>query len=720
MKKVININFQGTIIPIEETAYEILQKYSESLRRHFAKEEGRDEIINDIETRISELFSETLKKGATCITDDNVNAVINSMGRPEDFDTDGDAYSDTSFAQQKTTENTYPANNTQPNNYNNTQSHTTSGKRLFRDENHKILGGVCSGVANYFNIDPVIMRIVALVFSSVVLIPYIVIWIVVPSSATQAIGSPRKRLFRDTDNKKIAGVCAGLAQYFGVNTRLVRILFLLPFISIVFRMNHWSGWGFPHFLSLSFSPAATISYLILWILVPETKTTSDKLEMKGKPVDLNSIKNTVQNDLNEFKDKAQKWGKDVSGTAKKWSKEVSNAAQNFTKKNDDSNMENYSSNIENDNNYNQQQLANIPPKTEKRNGIPIILKVLGYIILGLIIAPILLSLFGVGIGFMAVLPATDFLLKSGWETVLSWGTFFLFIWVPIIGIILWFFRLITGNRGGSSAIRATFIGLWILGWMCFFGLFSFVGHDFSHSAYTAPTTFDYKDNNVKTMVVRAFPKDEYSDWDNQDFSDFLRYFGNDSVKIPNVALKIEQSKDDHFHVESAAYANGKSKEEATELASKIEYKFDQKDSTLFVPADFFINRIDKFRNQRLYIKIFVPIGKQIIVKGDVKIHHNIDINIGPAGMHKNNWDNGDNYWDYDIVYVMTAEGLKRLDEDKKDGTEKSNTDKEKSSNTNDDENNSGDKKETSNSKTVSNKTFTFYNMAALLSNKFSL
>ena len=68
MKKVININFQGRVIPIEETAYDILKQYVESLRRFFANEDGRDEIINDIEGRIAELFAETLKKGSTCIT----------------------------------------------------------------------------------------------------------------------------------------------------------------------------------------------------------------------------------------------------------------------------------------------------------------------------------------------------------------------------------------------------------------------------------------------------------------------------------------------------------------------------------------------------------------------------------------------------------------------------------------------------------------------------
>ena len=86
MKKVININFQGRVIPIEETAFDLLKQYTESLRRYFANEEGRDEIINDIEGRIAELFSDRLKKGAICITDEDVNAIIANMGPPEDFD----------------------------------------------------------------------------------------------------------------------------------------------------------------------------------------------------------------------------------------------------------------------------------------------------------------------------------------------------------------------------------------------------------------------------------------------------------------------------------------------------------------------------------------------------------------------------------------------------------------------------------------------------------
>src|SRR6185295_680205 len=148
MKKVININFQGRVVPIEETAFELLKQYTDSLRVYFANEDGRDEIINDIESRIGELFQERITKGSTCITDDDVNAIINNMGRPKDFaDADSDQPKD-----RYTSQKTEPASEYGQNFF--------AGRRLYRDANNKVIGGVCSGIAAYFNIEPIIVRIV--------------------------------------------------------------------------------------------------------------------------------------------------------------------------------------------------------------------------------------------------------------------------------------------------------------------------------------------------------------------------------------------------------------------------------------------------------------------------------------------------------------------------------------------------------------------------------
>src|SRR5688572_13919257 len=142
MKKIININLSGRVIPIEDSAYEKLQGYIESLRRYFAHEEGRDEIINDIESRIAELLHETIRKGATAITDADIDSIIASMGRPEDFDAEA---ADTTDASKQQGQQQY------------TYSEKKAKGRLYRDTSDKILGGVCSGLASYLNVDPAIV-----------------------------------------------------------------------------------------------------------------------------------------------------------------------------------------------------------------------------------------------------------------------------------------------------------------------------------------------------------------------------------------------------------------------------------------------------------------------------------------------------------------------------------------------------------------------------------
>src|SRR4051812_5850137 len=131
MKQVININFHGQVVPIEVSAFDLLKNYTDSLARFFANEEGKEEIINDIESRIAELFQERLKKGATCITDDDVNAIIKSMGRPEEFDGEEEKIASSLGAEEKTYSST------------NDSSTTATAKRFYRDENNKVIGGVC-------------------------------------------------------------------------------------------------------------------------------------------------------------------------------------------------------------------------------------------------------------------------------------------------------------------------------------------------------------------------------------------------------------------------------------------------------------------------------------------------------------------------------------------------------------------------------------------------
>src|ERR1700722_5718671 len=268
MKKIININFHSRVIPIEETAYDILRKYVDSLKKHFADEEGGDEIVNDIENRFAELFSDRLKKGATCITDADVEEIITSMGRPEDFDQD-------------------ETSNKNGNSGRNSSSFTEETaadepRRLYRSENDKMLGGVCGGLAAYLRIDPSVVRIIyaLLILGSfgTALLLYIILWIALPPKSL--VTKIKKRLFRDPDHRVIGGVASGLAGYFNIEIWIPRVIFCLPLIvgvlGSIFR-HMWFDFGGPIFITGGFGGTLFITYIILWIVVPEAMTASEKL-----------------------------------------------------------------------------------------------------------------------------------------------------------------------------------------------------------------------------------------------------------------------------------------------------------------------------------------------------------------------------------------------------------------------------------------------------------
>jgi phage shock protein PspC (stress-responsive transcriptional regulator) len=223
MKKVININFQGQVIAIEETAYEILKQYIESLKKYFSQEDGGDEIVNDIENRIAELFGNRLKLGINCITDDDVESIINSIGRPEDFDTEYkvDSESESKKIDEEVSEESELKSEEEP-------------RTLNRNSKDQIIGGVCSGVAHYFKIDPTWIRLLFVIFFGILFWVYIILWIVLKAKPLES--NVTKRLYRNPNDKYIAGICGGIAAYFKIESWIPRLIFILPlFINIFGR-----------------------------------------------------------------------------------------------------------------------------------------------------------------------------------------------------------------------------------------------------------------------------------------------------------------------------------------------------------------------------------------------------------------------------------------------------------------------------------------------------
>ncbi|MEO7523542.1 MAG: PspC domain-containing protein, partial [Ferruginibacter sp.] len=616
MKQVININFQGRVVPIEVTAFEILKEYTESLSRYFANEEGKEEIINDIESRIGELFQERLKNGSTCITDDDVNAIIRSMGRPEDFETEE--------IKPGTTENTRQhAEQSQAGptaGFNTTETH----KRLYRDENEKIIGGVCSGLANYFGIDIVVVRIVFVLLGigfGFGIITYLVLWVAVPSTASTQIGSMRKKLYRNSDDKIIAGICSGIGNYFGINAWIPRVLFLIPLLGFISRWSHWGEGDFPDFLRVGFSPGALIVYIILWLVIPEAFSTTEKLEMKGEKVDMNSIKNSVMEEMKGVQQRAGKFTKEAQERSKTFGAEVGGVARRGGR-----------------------SLGDI---------IVLLFKILAYFILGCIGFALVVGLFVFGVFSIGVFPLKDFVLTDGWQNIFAWGTLIFFIAVPIIGIITWIVRKIAKIKSNRKTMRLTFLGLWLIGLFCFISLIFSVGRDFRTVNSLNEQEIILSNpaiNKLEITTVAPEQKFHRNRWFRMEpFQGLIE----DTAMVQNISVHIVKSPNDSFRVTMLKMVNGRTKRYADTLASLINFNVTQRDSLLVIDRGIAITRQDKFRNQRIILTVYVPVGKQI------RVNRNIGwgggrISFGPWS--DDDWDidfeDVEYGWDRDEDYIM--------------------------------------------------------------------
>ena len=158
MKKNITINLCGRLFQIDEDAYELLQNYIESLRASFGKQEGGEEIANDIEERIAELFDELKSNGTVAITIDHVKDIITRIGKPEELAGEDDTQSEGPQGEQKAGHR-YDSFKSAANGFRENVRARTAGKKLYRNPNDKILAGVLSGFATYTNTDPTWWRI---------------------------------------------------------------------------------------------------------------------------------------------------------------------------------------------------------------------------------------------------------------------------------------------------------------------------------------------------------------------------------------------------------------------------------------------------------------------------------------------------------------------------------------------------------------------------------
>ena len=247
MNKTFTINIGYSIFNIEEGAYEVLNRYLISIKAYFATIDNDSEIIKDFELRIAENFSSKISSSKQCINLDDVKEMIEIMGSLNDFK---EIYNDPEIDNSK---------------------EEKKNNKLYRDSSNRIIAGICSGIAEYFKIDPIIVRVIFFIAVPLNLILYIIFWIGIPSKDFDP--NLRKILFRDKENGIFGGVSKGLSNYLKIDVNIIRVFFVV---------------------SLFFGGAGLMFYLLLWVFTKEAKTIGQKMNMSGFNVNLSNLEDFIK------------------------------------------------------------------------------------------------------------------------------------------------------------------------------------------------------------------------------------------------------------------------------------------------------------------------------------------------------------------------------------------------------------------------------------------
>jgi phage shock protein PspC (stress-responsive transcriptional regulator) len=553
MKKNISINISGIIFHIEEDGYESLKKYLDSINKYFSTFEDSSEILADIESRIAEIFLSKLNEGKQVITADDVKSLMVTMGSVTDFKAAEEEAAASESSSTTSGSSKYEQSSSQS-----SSTQTSPPKRLMRDVKRKVLGGVCAGIAHYFNIDPVWSRVLfallALGSSGAFILLYIILWIALPESGDLEDQPAVKKMYRDPETKVLGGVAAGLAAFIGADVALIRLIFVI----------------------LGFFGFGILLYIIFWIALPEAKTITEKMEMQGEPVTLSNIESSVKKGINE------KEGQEESTLAK---------------------------------------IILFPFRAIAAilNGIAKILGPLFSVIIdvlrigvGAIITMtglmfILSLLFGFGI-LAGMLSTTSF--PEQWNmqffsipvdafknTFPTWTVMFAFLaaFVPALVIFLL----------GISTIAKKIVFGSTMGWTLFVTFFVSVAF-LSFSIPQIALSFK-EEGEVKVEKVFAInPGTPVLK---------IRETGMDDYDVTNITLRGYDGKD--IKLVQRFEAQGSNRKKAAENAQMVEYVIEQQDSLIYFDSNITFKKDAKFRAQRLKMDLYIPINTPFVIEDEL-------------------------------------------------------------------------------------------------------
>ncbi len=537
MKKNISINIGGIIFHIEEDGYEKLKSYLSEINSYFKKYGDSSEILSDIEGRIAEIFADRLEKEKQVISLEDVDHLIKTMGTVADF------------ASMEEPEEDYEENNSASN-------PDARPKKFYRDLKRKIIGGVCSGLANYYKVDPLWSRVIFLIlFFGFLIIPpasgfalllYIVLWIAIPGSNDLVEDTKVKKLYRNPDDKVVAGVASGLAAYFAVDVAIIRLVFVLSFL---------------------FFGSGLLIYIILWLIAPQAQTMTEKMQMKGDPVTLGNIENSVKQSLQSTNPERESAlvsvllfpfrliGKffEILGMA----------------------------------------LGPLLEVLGKLIRIAFGLFLMFFSLTGLIAVVIAMAAF-LGLLVNPELWMDGFPVEMLTESVPPYLAFavLLLAGIPFFGIGIFGLRIITMRSMLSNTIAWSIFGVWILSLIIAASTIPGIVKGFSEEgSITQETSYNL---DGKTLVLD------------------LNLNGMESYDVANLTIRPHEKEE--VLLFSEFKSRGRSESHAIEGAKMISYNVDLVDSILIFDSNIDFSENAEFRAQSLDMTLYIPLGQKFVIK----------------------------------------------------------------------------------------------------------
>jgi phage shock protein PspC (stress-responsive transcriptional regulator) len=477
MNKTVNINLGGMFFHIDEDAYQKLTRYFDAIKRSLSYSSGQDEIIKDIEMRVSELLTEKQKTEKHVVGLKDVDEVIAVMGQPEDY-------------------------------------------RIDDEETGKAT----------------------------------------PNYSANAYSQNRK-LYRDKDNGMLGGVLAGLGHYFGIDKVWLRIFFLILLFA----------WG-----------TGVLAYIILWIVMPEAKTTAEKLEMTGEPVTISNIEKKVREEFENVSEKFKNANYDEMGNrVKTGAEKVGSSLGDF--------------------------IIAVLRVFSKFLGVLLIM-------IGLFtLAALFIGVFTLGSSSVIDVPWQGFIEAGNFTDYPVW-TFglimFFAVGIPFFFLALLGFKLLSPNlKSIGNIAKYTLLAIWLIA----VSLAIAIGLK-QASAFAVDGRVVVKENiNLKptdTLLLKFTHNSNFAKnlYDNENFKITLDSTGHDVIYSNNVSFKIVQNDTKSAYIQIEKEAKGKNLFEAKQRAEKIKYSYKVIGNQLIFDNYLLSDLKEKFRDQEIEITLFLPLG----------------------------------------------------------------------------------------------------------------